>query len=95
MLKVYFKDLANIPEVVLAEAVPLFQQLREAAIAENDLHAFLCAELTLASLTSVPHMLAQPQCYREQAYYLKGEPTDSVDTLLAQCMSYVYNGAFA
>lgn len=97
MLKIFIKDLELgdlTPDQLLKELTELYGQLREAASRCNDLRTFLSAELTLATLSTAQHALAQPQCYHEQAHYLKAEPTDAVDLLWTERLRYVSNSWF-
>lgn len=95
MKKVYVEKLAVPFEQALPELKSTYEALKQAAQRENNLHAFLSAELTLATLEMATNMLRQPKCYGDKAHYLTAEPEDSAERLFQERCRFVYNAAFA
>ncbi len=93
MKKVYVEKLAVPPLQALSELEPVYQALRSAAERANDLHAYMSAELTLASMDCCRYALAQPQCYIDKPHYLVAEPEDEPSMLFRERCRFVYNGA--
>lgn len=95
MLEMSLENGADPSPEMLTELTRAYQALKSAAVRENDLHAFLSAELSLASLEQCWFRLEQPQCYGGKPHYLKAEPTDTPEQLFQQRCSFVFNAPYA
>lgn len=93
MQKVILGKIQGDPVQLLDELQPVYEALREAASRANDLHAFLGAELSLASIQSARWGLERPQNYMGPVHYLKADTNDSAEELFrARCL-FVHNAA--
>lgn len=91
MLEMSLPNGANLPSEMLQELTQVYQALKKAAVRENNLHAFLAAELSLVTLEECRYRAMQPQCYAGTAHYLKAEPTDTAEQLFEHRCRFVYN----
>jgi hypothetical protein len=82
MLAIPFNKLTSPSARAFVELRLVYEALLNGALREQNLRAFLEADLTLASLDSAKYVLEQPCCSPGPAYYLKAEPGDSVGNLL-------------
>lgn len=93
MQQVFIEQLSAAPNVAVPELEAAYLALKKAASRENNLFAFLKAELALASLESCRYALDQPQCYIGKPHYLLAEEGDSAELLFEQRCRFVYNAA--
>lgn len=89
---IYLSALPGNNADVVRELIPVYTRLKMAAGLENNLRAYLRAELMLISLKYCIDAIVNPQwhMYPPRFYYI--EDTDSVEEILAERFKYVYNG---
>lgn len=99
MLKVYLKDLTYPAQEVLDKLLPLYKDLVNAAIKDNDFAMVIKSQYVLSSLLKAQEMVNNPEFYnfyhKEKAYFWKLEDCDDISSLFNELMTPQYLTAFA